>query len=396
MFSETQIELFRSARIRERDGLLATDSAGRSPAGPAGAVALDQRRVGRLSRAERRQGRGRPPPRPMPPLFLPHPFQHRPGRDTHPTPLPPGCWSLALLIVLALGPGPGLALSADTDARTCQRCHAMETLAERDPHTGAIRDLHVPPQAYQASAHGAMDCTDCHRRGYRRYPHPGSAVPEDLSCVGCHVESTPSRAEQFRTIDGEFQASVHGAIPSAPGEQGGEPTTPMDCHSCHDPHRFRLAQVGDDLGSKIGGHNRVCLSCHGELRDDLEASHGWLPHREVHWRSVRCIECHTPAEGHQSHRVLAGEASNRECVACHSQNPRLLGQLYAHRSAQAAEASGWMDRTLRNPAYVVGMSRHPTLDQVALAALGLTLVAIAAHALGRWWLRLRRGRGGRP
>lgn len=49
MFSETQIESFRSALIQERDELLATDSVGTSSAEP---VALDQTRVGRLSRMD--------------------------------------------------------------------------------------------------------------------------------------------------------------------------------------------------------------------------------------------------------------------------------------------------------------------------------------------------------
>ncbi len=327
----------------------------------------------------------------MPKYPIPHQRQVPPKLGNPTTPALVACRFLAPLTVLALWLSPGPALSADTDAaRTCQHCHGMETLAERDPWTGAIRDLHVAPPAYQDSVHGGMDCTDCHRRGYRRYPHRGSAVSEDLSCVGCHLDSTPAQAELFRTIDGAFQASVHGAQTPGPTDPGGERAPPMDCHSCHDPHRFRPARVGDDLGSIIGGHNGACLSCHGNLRDALDASHGWLPHRDAHWRSVRCIECHTPTEDHQSHRVMPRESSNRECVACHSHNPLLLGRLYAYRAVQQVETSGWLDQALHNPAYVVGMSRHPNLDRVGLAALILTLVAVAVHALGRWRHQRRR------
>ncbi len=274
----------------------------------------------------------------------------------------------------------------DSQARDCLRCHAMETLAYRDPETGEILDLAVDPRLLSHSVHGEMACTECHRRSYRRYPHPEQAGRETFSCVGCHEDDPEDATYQFLSIEEEYARSVH----VAPGASEAED---FSCHSCHDPHVFRVSRVGKEIGQVVRDDNRVCMSCHRELTDPLDTTHAWLPKRDAHWASVRCLECHTPPSDRAervSHQILPAEDSARDCVGCHSSDARLLNRLYHYRSQEDLARKGLIAKALFNEAYVVGMSRNPTLDALSLLVIGLTLLGLTAHGVGRYLTYRRR------
>jgi hypothetical protein len=109
-----------------------------------------------------------------------------------------------------------------------------------------------------------------------------------------------------------------------------------------------------------------------------------LPNPTLHWRSVRCIECHTPATTHFSHQILPAEQSARNCVECHSKEARLLTRLYQYRSQEDLQKNGWLNKAVFNQAYIIGMSRNETIDRWSLIILALTLVGLLAHGLGRF------------
>lgn len=307
---------------------------------------------------------------------------------------------LALLLTLALG----LATHAlaetvadDTTAaaiavvnegqRDCLRCHAMSTLAYRDPANGEILSLVINPDALAHSAHGELDCTDCHRRSYRRYPHPEREPPNAFDCVGCHKGEGADLPYHWESIDAEFQQSVHARSESPKAAD-------FSCHSCHDPHRFRMARVGEPLGEIIKRHNQTCLSCHQRLIAPGSSSHAWLPNRDAHWGSVRCVDCHTPAAGHADHQVLSAAESSPDCVGCHSTTPRLLERLYHFRSEEDIARDGLLAKAIFNEAYVVGMSRNPALDRLSLIGLGLVILLLAAHGVGRYLAHRAQSRPG--
>jgi hypothetical protein len=262
-------------------------------------------------------------------------------------------------------------------ARECLRCHAMATLGYRDPATWEIVDLAIDPDQLVHSEHGALACDDCHSEAYRRYPHPKPVGEDAVGCIACHEEGADS-AFRFDLIAGEFAASVHATI--EPGEGVG----PLDCSACHDPHAFRVAQVGEPLAVIVGRHNAICLDCHQEQTEAGLPRHAWLPSPEAHWRAVRCVDCHTPAGAQASHQIQPAAEAARNCVGCHSRSAELLGRLYAFRSEEELSRRGLLGKAVVNDAYIIGMSRSPTLDRVSLLVLGLLTLGLAAHGLGRY------------
>lgn len=277
--------------------------------------------------------------------------------------------------------------------KACLRCHQMATLAYRDPASGKILDLSIDPKALARSDHAELACTDCHHADSKRYPHPASVSRQSLECVACHEEKDDAAERQYRfkTIEEEFGRSIH-ATSDDPKADG------FSCHSCHDPHRFRASAVGQDIASIVREDNQLCLSCHEEVRDPVRDPHTWLPKREKHRESVRCLDCHTPLSengGPVSHQILAGEDSNRDCVNCHSRDSGLLSRLYQYRSEQDLAGQGWLSKAVFNQAYVVGMSRSPLIDRLALLIIGIAVLGLGAHGYGRY-LAYRRFRADRP
>ncbi|GAB0149908.1 hypothetical protein McPS_26480 [Marichromatium sp. PS1] len=265
----------------------------------------------------------------------------------------------------------------------CLRCHAMSTLAYREPDSGEIRSLALDPQRLDHSAHAELACSDCHARGYGRYPHRARLADEQLGCVECHADDPADATYRLDRIAEEFAASVHASSDHHKLRQ-------FDCHSCHDPHAFRASQVGDDLGAIVRRDNQTCLDCHHRVTDPLRGSHAWLPQRDAHWAAVRCIDCHTPTTPQASHQILAAADSSKRCVACHSRDSRLREGLYRYRLAQDQAEHGWLTSLVRNDAYIVGMSRSPLLDALSLAILALVALVIALHGYGRYRLARRR------
>ncbi|UHD17023.1 cytochrome c3 family protein [Thiocapsa bogorovii] len=330
-----------------------------------------------------------------------HPDQSRPASTTGPASTTVRAvrlgWSLALwLCLFAFGasaaPAPeaiaepvGDALDIDraeasADRHACLRCHAMSTLAYRDPDDGEIVDLSIDREGLAHSVHGELACIDCHRRSYRRYPHPNRPAPGDLDCIGCHEDDDHDLSRGWIDIDAEFKRSVH-AVSDAPEALG------FSCHSCHDPHRFRPAVVGEPIARIVRNHNEVCLSCHMQLVGPSSTSHDWLPNRDAHWTSVRCVDCHTPVAVFAHHEILPAEDSEQNCVSCHSADPQLLARLYQFRSEEDIARRGLLAKAVFNEAYVVGMSKSPALDRLSLVIMGLMVLLLAAHGLGRYLAR---------
>jgi hypothetical protein len=267
------------------------------------------------------------------------------------------------------------------EQRACLRCHGMATMAYRDPGSGEILSLVVDKAGFGHSVHGDLACSQCHEHGYREYPHSPELTAAELNCVQCH-EDHPENTDRvdFSLINQEYQASVH-ALSEDPEAEG------FNCHSCHDPHVFRASLLGREIPEIVAYDNQICLSCHEELRDPLSPSHAWLPNRDKHWASVRCLDCHTPLNDNGrpvSHEILSAEQSNTNCVNCHSKAQGLISRLYQYRSREDIQKSGFFAKAVYNDAYIVGMSRNPLIDFLALLVLFLTVLVLAAHGYGRY------------
>lgn len=289
-------------------------------------------------------------------------------------------WNRMLFLILLLMAAPLLAEppAAATTNMTCLRCHGMKTLAYRHPSTGKIVDLFVEQVALSHSVHGKLACTECHDGDFAHYPHRAETQQRSLSCVKCHEQQDDAtkRHYQFTTIDAEYAKSIHATSDAVEAAA-------FNCHSCHDPHRFHASQIGDSLATIIHNDNALCLTCHEQAR----LKHAWLPNRERHWETVRCLDCHTPVTDSKqpvSHHILSAADSNHDCVSCHSKNSQLLNRLYRYRAANDVASHGWLNTAIFNEAYVVGMSRSAVLDRLALVIIGLTLCVLLAHGIGRY------------
>ncbi|MBF0370658.1 MAG: cytochrome c3 family protein [Magnetococcales bacterium] len=300
----------------------------------------------------------------------------------------------ALVLGLLFWGGPSWANESPHPSDQCLRCHAMETLAHRDRETGRLVDLSVDPKKMAASNHGQLECLDCHGSGFKQIPHGSQAKLESLHCLECHDANQNFDRQQFEAIERSFNRSVHAQR---------QPEN-FDCFSCHDPHAFQRAERIEKISNIVADHNRVCLSCHGagtidkphvaqvNFTDlaDLDVAHSWLPNREHHWRSVRCVECHTTHRSDASHMILTADRAEKNCVACHTKDSLLLTKLYQHRVSQERQKAGFINSIVMNESYIIGMTRHRFLDGAGIAALALTLLGVMGHGIGRWLAARRR------
>jgi len=282
-----------------------------------------------------------------------------------------------------------VAEDAKSKSTYCLRCHSMETLAYRDTATGEIINLYVNLEQYQQSNHKRLECTACHTADYSHYPHPDSVKQENLYCLDCHKEDPKFAPFRFPEIEQAFSDSIHAM---------NFPVQEFNCFSCHDPHQFKISRVGEKISEIVSYDNKICLNCHASLLQaplkrkgfgELLIKHQWLPNPMLHWRSVRCVECHTPETPHFSHQILPADPSVKKCISCHSKEATLLSSLYKFRSQEDLEKTGWFNKAVFNKSYIIGMSRNETVDRWSLVILILTIVSLCAHGLGRVFTKMR-------
>ncbi|MBF0095004.1 MAG: nitrate reductase [Alphaproteobacteria bacterium] len=276
----------------------------------------------------------------------------------------------------------------------CLRCHGMATLSYQDPTTQKTVSLAVDPEKFATSNHARMTCTNCHQDDYIEYPHVKKADRASLTCLGCHradKKTSRFRIPIFDDVGRQFRRSVHyKALPET-----------FDCFSCHDPHVFEVLTAEAGPAAVVNSDNAICLKCHNSQPrfsaltrhefPSLKQAHSWLPSPSMHWRSVRCIECHTPRGGNDiNHEIVRGEAVERNCVACHTKDSALLTRLYRHRVKEERQVSGLFASMLNNEAYIVGMTRSPDVDALSFFLIGSTVLGLGGHGLLRWLARRRR------
>ena len=312
-------------------------------------------------------------------------------------------WKLFPLLCAATAPLWAYASTTGTEEavrqanEACFACHSSAAI-HNPPRPGL--DLSVlskmtnspAPETYPGSNHGKVACTQCHGRVYDDYPHPEGAREKRSDCAECH-------ASKVMRIEQQFDASVHAV----------RLRDRFTCSTCHDPHRDLIAYRLVDPRRIVAQDNRHCLGCHDsdsafarfapaesagpKARPDIDRIHAWLPNTRLHWASVRCVECHTPAGKTLSHEILAKDRAERQCVACHSQDSALKARLYRHLQKEENERLGFFNSIILTHAYVLGATRNPLLDAVVGGLFALTVLGILVHAAGRvlgWLLRRRR------
>ena len=252
--------------------------------------------------------------------------------------------------------------------------------------------------SYSTSVHGAAI-----EKG-----NPNAAV-----CVDCHgthdlqnTESKTSTINQFNipdvcgkchvSIAQEYGSSIHGialkkGIKDSPG-----------CTYCHGEHNIRPLpnvppRVFEETHIKhttlVRNKMVYCVACHADEKlmkkyniSTVAKAHDWIPNKEAHWETVRCVDCHSSyIPPNLSHNILPPGKTLKKCEECHAQNSMLLSKLYKHEKITSREKFGFINGTILSDAYVIGTTRNILLDSLSLIIFGLIVVGILLHALLRWY-----------
>ncbi len=275
----------------------------------------------------------------------------------------------------------------------CLACHSEAGMAH-PPKEGLdlkkLRAVLKNPEAFKGSDHQRLACTKCHNEGYDEHPHADDAKDSTTTCSDCH-------SKKANLIEKEFEQSVHATNLS----------DTFTCTTCHDPHVMRLAEKLIDPQKIVAQDNRVCLGCHDsddqfakfapekKTRPLIDDIHDWLPNTRLHWKAVRCVECHTPevATGQMiSHQILNKDKAEKECLTCHAASSTLKTRLYRHLVKEEQQRLGFANSVILSSSYVLGATRHPVLDALILGAFAAMLLGLLAHGAGRIIARLRQRR----
>ncbi|MCD6090827.1 MAG: hypothetical protein J7J72_04965 [Bacteroidales bacterium] len=240
---------------------------------------------------------------------------------------------------------------------------------------------------YYASNHKNFTCTDCHSLECDDFPHSGQMRMEPkFACLDCHAGDEAYAKYDFEKIEVEFQKSVHFSRHSED----------FTCSMCHNPHTYKInARTNENMAEFILYDNEICLTCHADIskyqllttkeNPNVLKTHSWLPNQVLHFKKVRCLECHTEVNNDilVSHNILPKEQAVKQCVECHSKDSRLMASLYKYQFTGKRSKIGFSNDAMLEDSYVIGANRNYYLNMISIGLFGLVLIGIFIHALLR-------------
>ena len=274
----------------------------------------------------------------------------------------------------------------------CFKCHGQGRYEYTNENLGRqVKALMFPQRIidrnkfYEAN-HKSFSCTDCHSEDYTKFPHPGQLrMGMSYNCLDCHGGDEKFAKFKFEGIDSDYQKSVHFKL-----EDEG-----FTCWSCHNPHEYKISiRDSKNLKETILYDNNICLDCHSNynrfqlLSDKEEVSimkkHDWLPDQAAHFKSVRCIECHSVVNDSVlvSHQIMPRENAVRKCNECHAKNSLLMSSLYKFQSKEQRK-DGFFNGIILNQSYVIGANRNGYLNLLSIIVFSIALIVIIAHIFFR-------------
>lgn len=223
---------------------------------------------------------------------------------------------------------------------TCADCHTTHAiqklsekpLSERKTFTEQIcATCHLDVSTkYMASDHGkalargtqgAPTCIDCHGEHEVVSPMADSAKTsrkhEARMCLSCHLddEAVRKRVGPSAGFIASYENSVHGKAVQH-GNEGA-----ATCSDCHGSHEMKK---GSDPNARVSKKHiaETCGQCHGDIRDQFDASiHGKALMRGIA-ASATCTDCHgehnilSPKDPRSP--VAPRNVSSQVCTPCHA------------------------------------------------------------------------------
>ena len=278
------------------------------------------------------------------------------------------------------------------DNERCFSCHGQKAYSYTNENLGKqvksmmFSERIINRNEFYESNHKSFSCVDCHSSEYVKFPHPGELrMEQSFNCIDCHGGDDKFSKFNFEIIESEYQQSVHYKLE----EEG------FSCWKCHDPHNYRISiRNSENIRGAILYDNNICLKCHSDyerfqLLSDREEiniveKHDWLPNQEAHFRSVRCIECHTQVNDTVlvAHLVRPKDMAVRGCNECHSKNSLLMSSLYKFQSRKQRK-DGFLNGIILNQSYVIGANRNEYLNLLSFLIFLAVAGVIGIHVFFR-------------
>lgn len=277
----------------------------------------------------------------------------------------------------------------------CLKCHGQSKYSYDNPEQGKsvnkrmYSELIINTDLFYTSNHRQFKCTDCHAEEYDTFPHAGNLRMESsATCIDCHGGDEQYAKFHFEAIDTAFRESIHATKHSGT----------FTCWSCHNAHTYRInARTNSNIKETVIYDNTICLDCHSDYRrfqlltekenPNILERHEWLPNQELHFTSVRCVECHTE-KLHDStlvaHKVLPKEKALKNCKECHSSNSTLMASLYKYEAKEVRSAGGFFRSVFTSESFVIGAARNHALNLVSLFLFGIVVVGVIIHGVLRY------------
>jgi Zn finger protein HypA/HybF involved in hydrogenase expression len=281
----------------------------------------------------------------------------------------------------------------------CLKCHGQSKYKYLNPESGSevtkrmYLETIINRAEFYDSNHKTFKCTDCHSEDYDTFPHPGRLRMEaKYACIDCHGGDEAYAKFKFEEIEAEYQASVHAT------KHGDD----FNCWMCHNPHTYKInVRSEEKIKDIVAYDNAICLNCHGDItkyqmltdkvNPNILKKHEWLPNQALHFKNVRCIECHARSNDSilVAHNIQPKAKAVRRCVECHSTNSILMASLYKHKVQEERSKAGFYNGVIMNEGYVIGANRNYYLGLISLIMFGFVAFGIAIHATLRILKRKR-------
>lgn len=240
---------------------------------------------------------------------------------------------------------------------------------------------------FYTSNHKSFKCVDCHSEEYSKYPHNANLKTEMAwTCLDCHGNDEAYAKFHFEEVTAQFEKSIHYQADK----------DAFTCWRCHDPHTYKtMARLNGDVGKTVLYDNNICLSCHANVnklqiltdkdKANVIAKHDWLPNQELHFKNVRCVECHSRVNDTLmvSHLVLPKQKAVHLCEECHSQNSLLMASLYKYKAKESRQKYGFFNSVILNQSFVIGANRNYYLNVISIGLASIVFSLIIIHAVFR-------------
>jgi nitrate reductase cytochrome c-type subunit len=302
-------------------------------------------------------------------------------------------FSFVVLFVLVSYPSAAQTQAKSENAQLnekCLKCHGQSKYKYENTESGTevtkrmYLETIIDRNLFYESNHRNFKCTDCHSEDYDTFPHPGRLRMESkYACIDCHGDDPKYKKFNFEEIEVQFQASVHSTKHSED----------FNCWMCHNPHTYKISTRSEEKIQDIVAYdNAICLNCHADItkyqmltdkvNPNILQKHEWLPNQALHFKNVRCIECH--ARGNDSilvaHNIQPKAKAVRRCVECHSTNSILMASLYKYKVQEGRSKTGFYNGVIMNEGYVIGANRNYYLGLLSLIMFACVFAGVFIHA----------------